>query len=61
MLVRSRRMLSIQAALRAKVEPDEFRLRLTSEPFPVRDLERVAVKVVDADGNEPAVVQDLPT
>lgn len=50
---------NIKAALRAEVEPDEFRLKLTSEPFPVRGYKRVAVKVVDVYGNESVVVRDL--
>ncbi len=41
------------------VDPEEFTLRLTSEPFPVRGYKRVAVKVVDVYGSESAVVRDL--
>jgi len=50
---------NIKAALRAEIEPDEFTLKLTSEPFPVRGYRRVAVKVVDVYGNESVVVRDL--
>jgi adenine-specific DNA-methyltransferase len=50
---------NIKAALRAEVDPEEFTLKLTSEPFPVRGYKRVAVKVVDVYGNESVVVRDL--
>ena len=50
---------NIKAALKADVDPDEFTLKLTSEPFPVRGYKRVAVKVVDVYGNESVVVRDL--
>lgn len=50
---------NIKAALRAEVDPEEFTLKLTSEPFLVRGYKRVAVKVVDVYGNESTVVQDL--
>jgi len=50
---------NIKAALRAEVDPDEFTLKLDSEPFPVRGYKRVAVKVVDVYGNESVVVRDL--
>jgi hypothetical protein len=50
---------NIKAALRAEVDPDEFKLKLRSEPFPVRGYKRVAVKVVDVYGNESVVVRDL--
>ncbi|MBY0276118.1 site-specific DNA-methyltransferase [Candidatus Binatia bacterium] len=50
---------NIKAALKAEVDPEEFTLKLTSEPFPVRDYKRVAVKVVDVYGNESVVVRDL--
>jgi adenine-specific DNA-methyltransferase len=50
---------NIKAALKADVESDEFALKLTSEPFPVRGYKRVAVKVVDVYGNESVVVRDL--
>jgi adenine-specific DNA-methyltransferase len=50
---------NIKAALKAEVDPDEFALKLTSEPFPVRGCKRIAVKVVDVYGNESTVVRDL--
>jgi hypothetical protein len=50
---------NIRAALKAEVEPDEFRLKLTSEPFSVRGYKRIAVKVVDVYGNESTVVRDI--
>jgi hypothetical protein len=49
----------IKAALGAEVDPDEFTLKLTSEPFPVRGHKRIAVKVVDVCWNESTVVRDL--
>ncbi len=54
-----RKAPNIKAALRAEVDPEEFTLKLTSEPFPVRSYKRVAVKVVDVYGNESVVVRDL--
>jgi adenine-specific DNA-methyltransferase len=50
---------NIKAALKAEVDTDEFRLKLTSEPFPVRGYKRIAVKVVDVYGNESTIVRDL--
>jgi adenine-specific DNA-methyltransferase len=50
---------NLKATLRAEVDPDEFTLKLASEPFPVRGYKRIAVKVVDVYGNESTVVQDL--
>jgi adenine-specific DNA-methyltransferase len=50
---------NIKAALKAEVDPDEFKLKLTSEPFPVRTYKRIAVKVIDVYGNESVVVRDL--
>ena len=50
---------NIKAALRAEVNPEEFILKLSSEPFPVRGYKRIAVKVVDVYGNESTVVRDL--
>jgi adenine-specific DNA-methyltransferase len=54
-----RKTPNIKAALKAEVDPEEFTLKLTSEPFPVRGYKRVAVKVVDVFGNESVVVRDL--
>ena len=45
---------NIKAALKAEVDPEEFTLKLDSEPFPVRGYKRIAVKVVDVYGNESA-------
>ncbi len=50
---------NIKVALRSEVEPDEFKLKLTSEPFTPRQYKRIAVKVVDVYGNESTVVRDL--
>ncbi|MEZ5531601.1 MAG: site-specific DNA-methyltransferase [Steroidobacteraceae bacterium] len=50
---------NIKAALKAEVDPEEFTLKLSSEPFPVRGYKRVAVKVVDVYGNESVVVRDI--
>ena len=38
---------------------EEFELKLTSEPFPLRGYKRIAVKVVDVYGNESTVVKEL--
>jgi hypothetical protein len=46
--------------LGVEVPDEEFVLRLTSEPFPIRGYKRIAVKVVDVYGNESVVVRDLP-
>ncbi|MEW5884921.1 MAG: DNA methyltransferase, partial [Armatimonadota bacterium] len=45
--------------LGVEVPDEEFALRLTSEPFPVRGYKRIAVKVVDVYGNESTVVREL--
>ena len=50
---------NIKAALKAEIDPEEFTLKLSSGPFPVRGYKRVAVKVVDVYGNESVVVRDL--
>jgi adenine-specific DNA-methyltransferase len=50
---------NIRAALRAEVDPEEFTLKLDSEPFPVWGYSRIAVKVVDVYGNESTIVRDL--
>jgi len=51
---------NIKAALKAEVDPEEFALKLTSEPFHPRRYKRIAVKVVDVYGHESTVVRDLP-
>jgi len=50
---------NIKAALRVEVDPEEFTLKLASEPFPVRGYKRIAVKVVDVYGNESTIVRNL--
>lgn len=50
---------NIKAALKSEVDPEEYTLKLVSEPFPVRGYKRVAVKVVDVYGNESVVVKEL--
>jgi adenine-specific DNA-methyltransferase len=50
---------NLKATLKADVDPEEFTLRLTSEPFPIGAYRRIAVKVVDVYGNEAVVVRDL--
>lgn len=50
---------NLKAALKAEVDPEEYKLQLTSQPFPVRGYKRIAVKVVDVYGNESTVVRDL--
>lgn len=50
---------NLKAALKADIDPEEYKLQLTSQPFPVRGYKRVAVKVVDVYGNESTVVREL--
>jgi hypothetical protein len=50
---------NLRAALKADIEPDEYRLQVESRPFPVRGYKRIAVKVEDVFGNESTVVKDL--
>ena len=50
---------NIKAALKAEVDPEEFTLKLESEPFPLRGYKRIAVKVVDVYGNESTLVREL--
>jgi adenine-specific DNA-methyltransferase len=50
---------NLKAALKAEIDPQEYKLQLTSQPFPVRGYKRVAVKVVDVYGNESTVVREL--
>jgi adenine-specific DNA-methyltransferase len=54
-----RKAPNLKTALKSDVDPEEFTLRLTSEPFPIRTYKRVAVKVVDVYGNESVIVRDL--
>lgn len=46
-------------ALGLEVDPEEYKLQLTSLPFPLRTYKRIAVKVVDVFGNESTVVREL--
>ena len=46
---------NIKAALRAEVDPKEFTLKLTSEPFQVRGYKRIAVKALRAVSNPSAL------
>jgi adenine-specific DNA-methyltransferase len=50
---------NLKAALKAEIDPAEYKLQLTSQPFPVRGYKRIAVKVVDVYGNESTVVHEL--
>jgi hypothetical protein len=50
---------NLKAALKADIDPDEYKLQLASQPFPVRGYKRIAVKVVDVYGNESTLVRDL--
>lgn len=50
---------NLKAALKAEVDPEEYKLQLVSQPFPVRKYKRVAVKVVDVYGNESTVVKEI--
>ena len=54
-----KRAANIKAALKSEVDPEEFTLKLISEPFPVRGYKRIAVKVVDVYGNQSTVVKEL--
>jgi adenine-specific DNA-methyltransferase len=50
---------NLKAALKTGVDPEEYKLQLASQPFPVRGYKRIAVKVVDVYGNESTVVHEL--
>jgi adenine-specific DNA-methyltransferase len=50
---------NLKAALRAEIDPEEFKLQTESRPFPIRGYKRIAVKVVDVYGNESTVVKEL--
>ena len=50
---------NLTAALKTEVDPEEYKLQLTSQSFPVRGYKRIAVKVVDVYGNESTVVHEL--
>src|SRR5262249_43414607 len=50
---------NLKAALKAEIDPTEYKLQTVSQPFKVRDYKRIAVKVVDVFGNESTVVKDV--
>jgi hypothetical protein len=50
---------NLKAALKTDVDPEEYKLQLTSQPFAVRGYKRIAVKVVDVFGNESTIVREL--
>jgi hypothetical protein len=50
---------AIERSLGIEVDPDEWTLRLASDPFELGKYGRVAVRVVDVYGNESTVVKDL--
>jgi hypothetical protein len=50
---------NVKARLRAEVDPEEFTLKLASEPFPVPGYNRIAVKFVNVYGNESTVVREI--
>lgn len=50
---------NLKNALKAEIEPEEFRLQLVSQPFTPGKYRRIAVKVVDVYGNESTLVKEL--
>jgi adenine-specific DNA-methyltransferase len=50
---------NLRTVLEAEVDPEEYKLQLSSQPFPVRGYKRIAVKVVDVYGNESTIVSKL--
>lgn len=50
---------SIEKTLGIQVDPDEWKLRLASDPFESGRYKRIAVKVVDVYGNESTIVRDV--
>ena len=50
---------NLKSIFKTDIDPEEFDLQLTSQPFPVRGYKRIAVKVVDVYGNESTVVKNL--
>jgi hypothetical protein len=50
---------NLKAALKAGIDPHEFKLQTTSQPFPLRGYKRIAVKVVDVFGNESTMVREI--
>jgi adenine-specific DNA-methyltransferase len=51
---------AVEKTLGVQVDPEEWTLRLISDPFAAGKYRRVAVKVVDVYGNESTVVKDVP-
>jgi len=54
-----KRTPNLKAALKATIDPAEFKLQTISQPFVMRGYSRIAVKVVDIFGNESTVVKSL--
>lgn len=50
---------NLKNALKAEIEPEEFKLQLVSQSFAPGKYKRVAVKAVDVYGNESTFVKDL--
>jgi len=50
---------NLKATLRIDIEPEEYTLKVVSDPFPIRSYKRIAVKVVDVYGNESTIVKEL--
>ena len=50
---------AIERTLKIEVDPEEWTLRVTSDPFRVGTYRQIAVKVVDVFGNESTVVKAL--
>jgi adenine-specific DNA-methyltransferase len=50
---------AIERTLRVEIEPEEWTLRATSDPFDIGAYAQVAVKVVDIYGNESTTVKSL--
>jgi adenine-specific DNA-methyltransferase len=50
---------AIERTLKIEVDPEEWTLRLTSDPFKAGTYRQIAVKVVDVFGNESTVVKAL--
>jgi hypothetical protein len=54
-----RKKPAIERTLGIEIDPDEWTLRLTSDPFESGRYARIAVRVVDVFGNESTVLKDL--
>ena len=55
----SKKAPELKAALKAEVDPDEYKPQVESRLFPVLGYKRVAVKVVYEYRNESTVVKDV--